>query len=98
MRIRFFRLPTYKQFEYKPRYFDPAKEELQERVRRIQREMGQTDAPYVPNIKGQFRAHYNRNSQKVETRSNLRLLIIFAALLGISYWFLGDVFRAILGF
>lgn len=97
MRISFFRLSGYKSFEYKPRYFDPAKEDLDERVERVKREMGTSDKPYTPNIKGRFKPVFNREMTYANRKSNQRLIIIFVILLGASYWIFGDIFRAMIG-
>ena len=37
---RFIKLPGHKKFEYSPRYWDPEKEEREDRIRRIKQEMG----------------------------------------------------------
>jgi len=87
MAISFIKLPRHKRFEYTPRYWDPEKEEREERVRQIKREMG-IEVPSDPTRttirRGSFR---QRQKQKVKaTRaSNIRLIVILAALFIISY-------------
>ena len=44
---RFIKLPSHKRFEYSPRYWDPEKEEREERIRQIKQEMG-IDVPSDP--------------------------------------------------
>lgn len=87
MAISFIKLPRHKQFEYKPRYWDPEKEEREERIKEIKREMG-IEVPSVPGRttirRGSFR---QRQKQKVKaTRaSNIRLIVILAVLFIIFY-------------
>ena len=45
---RFIKLPGHKQFNYSPRYWDPEKEEREERIRQIKQEMG-VEVPSDPN-------------------------------------------------
>jgi hypothetical protein len=85
---RFIKLPGHKQFNYSPRYWDPEKEEREERIRRIKQEMG-IEVPSDPNRstikRGSFR-QASRNAKVKATRSsNIRLVIILAALLMIAY-------------
>jgi hypothetical protein len=63
--ISFFKTRKPRVFNYTPRHYDPAKDELQERIRKAEREAGyvreeESDAKsYSPNIKGQFRRKIN---------------------------------------
>ena len=87
MAISFIKLPRHKQFEYTPRYWDPEKEEREERIRQIKREMG-VEIPGNSNRttirRGSFR---QRQKQKVKASraSNIRLMVILAALFLIAY-------------
>ena len=88
MAIRFFKLPKNKEFNYVPRYYDEQKEELNERIKKIEQEMGvksESKEAYVPNIKGQMRSYYNKNV-KEKKQSNLRLILILIALFIIAYF------------
>ena len=88
MRVRFFKLPKNKEFEYIPRYYDEQKEELEERVKKIERKMGVgsgNNEVYVPNIKGQMKSYYNKNL-KERKQSNFRLVVILIALFIIAYF------------
>ena len=90
------RLPNHQKFEFKPRYWNPEKEELEARVERAKREVGKgtyTDKKgnYVPNIKGQMRGTYMsgpyQNVRKRESqKSNMRFVIILAILGLIAYY------------
>lgn len=66
-----FRVPKYQQFEIKPRYYDPIKEEIQERTERIKQEMeGNETGEYRP-------AHisFRRKTRSAPMTSMLQLLI-----------------------
>jgi hypothetical protein len=65
IKFSFLKIPQHKRFEYKPRIWDPEKEEREERLKRIMAESGVTNdtsdgKPYVPNIRGSFRREYER--------------------------------------
>jgi len=85
---RFIKLPHHKKFSYAPRYYDPEKEEREERIRRIKQEMG-IDVPRNPGRttirRGSFR-QASRNAKVKATRgTNIRLVVILAVLLIIAY-------------
>ena len=88
MPIRFFYLPKGRQYNYKPRFYDERKEELEKRKRRIDRELGLDEASqgdvYVPRIKGEMRKHL-KVRKKARKASSTRMLIILAVLLLITY-------------
>jgi hypothetical protein len=85
---RFIKLPRPSQFNYSPRYWDPEKEEREDRIRRIKAEMG-IDIPSDPTrttiTRGSFRQSKQRTKVKATRSSNIRLLVILAALLAIAY-------------
>jgi len=86
-----------RQFEHKPIYWDPRKEALEDRIRRVKREMGEEEAPedYKPSIKGTFvegTSHLKKSLEKgddIRNRvyKNMRLLLILAVL-GVLFWYL----------
>jgi hypothetical protein len=87
LRFSFFKIPKHKRFEYTPRIWNPAKEEREERIKRIQEELGINTSdgkPYIPNIKGSFRKEYDRN-RKSKTKfiydNKIRSYIIIGAIL-----------------
>jgi hypothetical protein len=84
----FFRTPKPKQFNYMPRYYDEQKENLEERIRNIELEMGVKEGEaYRPRIrKGQMSNYYRRKQQRVKKQSNIRLVVIILILLLISYF------------
>lgn len=85
---RFIKLPKHKTFNYSPRYWDPEKEEREERIRRIKQEMG-IDVPSDPNRTTIRRGSFRQASQKAKVRatrgSNIRLMIILAVLFLLAY-------------
>lgn len=84
---RFFKIPRHRQFNYNPVYYDPEKEEREERRREIKREMGIKDeeSEYHPTIKrGSMKAYFKGN-KRAERNSNLRLVLIIVFLLFVAY-------------
>jgi len=85
---RFIKLTQNKRFSYSPRYWDPEKEELENRIRQIKHEMG-IDIPSDPNrstiTRGSFRQSRQKIKAKASRSSNIRLLIILAVLLLLAY-------------
>ena len=86
----FFKKPEHKRFNIEPRYWDPAKEEREERENRIKAELGMTDdnGQYIPNIKGQMKRslrHKNADVRHSNKKSNIRLFIILVILLIIAF-------------
>ena len=93
----FYNVRKPRQFEHKPIYWDPRKEAMEERVRKVKREMGleETEEEYKPQIKGTFiegTSHLKRSRDKGEnSRSreykNVKLLIS-RAVLALLFWYL----------
>lgn len=85
----FFRVPKHQRFDYKPRYWDPRKEELEERMKRIEslQEGGVEGAK--ARISGGFRRggylSDSRVRQRQVMRSNLLLIAVVAMLLVLCY-------------
>lgn len=85
---RFIKLPTHKQFHYSPRYWDPDREDLEERIRVIKQEMG-IEVPSDPNRttirRGSFRQASRKTRVRASRSTNVRLLVILAALFMLAY-------------
>ena len=87
-----------RQFEHKPIYYDPRKEEMEDRLRRVKREMGLEEAPedYKPLIKGTFingTTHLKKSRLKGDDSysrkyKNVRLGVILVLLMIVLYIFL----------
>lgn len=86
-----------RQFSHKPIYWDPHKEAMEERVRKIKREIG-VDEPleeYKPQIKGTFIEGTSHLKKSIDRGDNTRSrtyksvkLIVAIAVLGALFWFL----------
>jgi len=85
----FFSVPKPRRFHYTPLYYDEKKEELEERIRQIENEMGvKHGKTYIPKIrKGQMRKTFGKDRHHLERQSNIRILIIAAFLL-VASWLL----------
>jgi len=85
---RFFKVNEPKRFNYQPLYWDPEKEEREERVRRIKAELGQEISFTKKSsaiTRGSFRQYSSKSRRKAGKESNIRLVIIAAALLLLAY-------------
>lgn len=95
MKIFFFRTPKPRRYVHKPIYWDPEEDERKEREERVRKELGlpPEDGKFHTNIKrGSFRKLRESGDAKVPSdtsrerrNSNLRLLLIIAALLVVAY-------------
>ncbi len=90
--FKFFKLPRHQQYEYKPRYWDPKRDELEERLKQIN-DMKEGDAEAMKARltagfrKGGFHGDTRYRSKQV-MRSNLTLIGIIVVLLLLSYLFI----------
>lgn len=93
---KFFHTPATKQFSFKPRYYDPDKEERDDRERRIKEEMGiiegkvEDGKPFRENIKGRFRNSDGwqlKSSRSTHKSQNKRLIFLVLILAFIFYLF-----------
>jgi hypothetical protein len=78
----FFGSHKHKRFNFQPRYYDEQKEDLEQRIRQIESELGVDHGKaYVPKIrKGQMGNYIRKNRKKQSRQSNLRLFIIILVL------------------
>ncbi len=85
----FFQARQPRRFHFTPRYYDPEKEALEQRIAMIEQELGlRKGEAYVPLIrKGMMISHFRRKSRIRERSSNLTLLIILGGLL-LMAWYL----------
>lgn len=84
-----------RQFNHKPILYNPDKDEFNERVIKIKKEMGEIDdTEYKPTIKGEFLRntnHLRRKADKEEstgksnTKRNMTLIILLVVLIVIGY-------------
>lgn len=78
MRIVFFRRPKPKGFNYKPRYYDPEKEELEERRRQLMQ--SKEEAEFRRAMDKSWRIAEKKTKQEAFKRSLIIYLIIAALL------------------
>jgi hypothetical protein len=86
---RLFKLPEYRKFSYRPFYYSSEKEEREARLRDIKAEAGiKQEGQYIPHIQRGAMKSYFKREEKVQKQSNIRLILIIAALLFIAYYIL----------
>ena len=93
----FFKQNKPRGFNYIPRYYDPVKEELEQRRREWQRERearegkpaGTINQPYRSKImRGDMRTHFHRRQEKVRKQTTIRLLVIILIIVLFVYFYL----------
>lgn len=93
---KFFHTPNSKQFNFRPRYYNPEKEELDDRVKKIKEEMGiveekvDSGKPFHAMIKGQFRnpdGWAAKSSGDARKAQNKRLIWLVLILVLVFYLF-----------
>jgi len=94
---KFFHTPGTKQFSFRPRFYNPEKEELDDRVRKIKEEMGVAEErkvdngkPFKATIKGQFRnpdGWQAKSSSDARRSQNKRLIMLVLILALVFYLF-----------
>lgn len=93
---RFFHTPRARQFNINPRFYDPDKEEREDRERRIKEELGifeerkMSGKNFRPNIKGQFRTMqggFSKTTSEARKSSNTRLIVLILILSLVFYLF-----------
>ncbi len=84
---RFFKIPQHKKFNYQPLYYDEQKEQLEERIRKIEQEYGikNGEGNMRTMTKGSFSRYYSKRN-KSQKYSTTRLILIIIFLLFISYY------------
>ena len=85
---RFFKVREANRFNYTPLYWDPDKEEREQRQRRIKAELGQEISFSKKSsaiTRGSFRQYSADSNRKAGRESNLRLIIIVSVLLLLAY-------------
>jgi hypothetical protein len=92
--LRFFNVPKHQRFTYKPRYWDPDQEQLDERMKRIKDIQEKGVEASKARISGGFRQGFKGNQQYRRSqvrRSNMILFFIIAILIFLTYLFLKDL-------
>lgn len=84
MALSFFKLPRHKNFNYKPLYWDKAKEE---RDKRMKSALEDTEKDYSQALRDRLQMRWKRNAGARERKSsNLRLVAIIGVLFLVVYF------------
>ena len=84
MKITFFKIPKHRVFSYKPIYYDAAKEELDERVRKIEDEIEQKNTAGEYTFKREninFRKSLTTDKKRRDVKLPNKRLFVYAAIL-----------------
>jgi hypothetical protein len=88
-RLNLFRTPGHLRFQYVPQHYDPDKEDLEKRVKAAKSEkavdMKQSKSRIAQSYKSRYQKHRNI-SRRANKQSNIRLLVILALLIGLTYF------------
>jgi hypothetical protein len=87
----FIKLPSNKRFEFKPRFYNATKEELEARKERVLREIKLEEKMGTENweLRNKFQDNWSAKSRRKNTvQSNKRILLITAILSMLAYYFL----------
>lgn len=93
----FYNVRKPRQFNHKPIYWDPHREAMEERVRKVKREIGMEEPleEYKPQIKGTFIEGTSHLKKSLDRGDNARnrtyknaKLIVALAVLGALFWYL----------
>ena len=92
----FFKTSTHQRFHIEPRYYDPIKEDIENRTSRIKAEMGltdedDTDIGYRSQISGSFRKHMKHTPEQVGGNASMLRLVIFIVLVLMVGGFVYDI-------
>jgi cytochrome c-type biogenesis protein CcmH/NrfG len=84
MAITFFKLPKNKHFNYKPVYWDKAKEEREKRMKAASQD---TEKEYAEALRERMQLRWKRSTSATSRKnSNIRLVAIIFLLALISYY------------
>lgn len=89
--FRLFRPPSHQRYEYKPRFWDPEKEELKERLEKAKGEQDVGAEAMKSRISEHFARRISRSSvssgyrSREINRSNIRLALVLAMIVFIAY-------------
>jgi len=84
----FFKTRKNKSFNFKPRYYNENREELEKRYAQIAAELNKEATSNNPHFRGNLKEQWksNKNTSNFSKKSNFRLLVIFALLCMIAYY------------
>ncbi|NJM16274.1 MAG: hypothetical protein HC896_13670 [Bacteroidales bacterium] len=79
-----FKTPRHRQFNYQPVYYNPVKEELEQRTKKAKGEAGSVKQGIQ---RGQMRGYFHHVASQ-KKQSNIRLVVILLALFLLAYYLL----------
>lgn len=90
-----FRIPRHQRFEIQPRYYDPIKEEIEEKRKKVRRTMelrkkqGLSEKPhYGERLEGAFQRHAPRKDNSSTIRFGLAIMLFGGA---VAYLYFGNI-------
>lgn len=88
-----FKTPNHKQFDYRPRYYDPIKDEMEERVRAQEARGVDEREARMMRISHGMRRNQGRSTIRAKStlRSNVTIAIIVFILALMAFLLLGDL-------
>nr|WKN38755.1 hypothetical protein K4G66_08565 [Tunicatimonas sp. TK19036] len=91
------RLPNYRKFSFEPRYYDPVKEDIEERTSRIKQELRQHSSP-SSGLSSGFHGAFARRASATRSSNMLQAIIMAALFIFIfGYLYFGnDIFYILL--
>ena len=98
------KIPKHQRFHIEPRYYDPVKEEIEQRTSRIKKELeleqndiSNPDGSRRTPIAGSFAGRYNKR-EKLSTSGMLQFLLIIVLLMSfVGYLYIGNTALYLLG-
>jgi hypothetical protein len=82
-----FKIPRHKNFEYKPLYYDEAKERINERREQLKKEGLTNDDKKLGLIKYRINQKFQRNQLQKEVRqANTRIILLIVVILLVLYY------------
>ena len=81
-----FNRPKIRQFNHKPIYWDPEKEEREKREARIKQELNMTDGQYRPNIRKDVFQEQRKTKSANKQMRLIRLFLLSPVIISLFYW------------
>ena len=85
MNIAFFRRPKPRQFNYKPLYYDPAKEEAEKRKKTLQ---SMQEGDRREHMRAEIRRKWRTERTSLEKRDQVLRIFFFALIAGFAIYFI----------
>ena len=85
MKIVFFKRPKPRKFNYKPLYYDPVKEEMEERRKELE---GISEGDPRARLKAEIRRKWRRNDEERPSTNQGIRIIIYLLIIALSVYFI----------